>query len=290
MRDYLIVTDSTADLPESYVKEHGVGVLYLKCILDGVVYDNNNPIDNKVFYDKERNGSMPTTSQLNPFDIKEALLEFGKEYKKILYIAFSSGLSGTYSSAMIAADELKDEAPELDIRVVDSKAAALGEGLLVHKAVMMQEEGCGFEEVVNFVQDHALNIIHVFTVDDLNHLYRGGRVSKATAIIGSIVGVKPLLHVDDEGHLINLGTARGRKKSLKRLVDMLEERMDAYAEKDDEPIFIGHGDCLEDAEFVAAEIKKRFGFDVTMIDYVGPVIGSHSGPGTVALFRMGGHR
>lgn len=289
MNDFKIVTDSTADLPESYYKEHNVGVLHLSCLLDGEVYGAKNPIVAQTVYDRIRQGSMPTTSQVNPEEAKEGLLEFLKESKNILYIAFSSGLSGTFQSVKIAAEEIMEEDDSVKIVVIDSFAAALGEGLLVYKAVEMKEKGASFDETCIWTEKHRLNIVHVFTVDDLNHLFRGGRVSRAAAVIGTVVGIKPLLHVDNDGHLINIGKARGRKKSLLNIIDMLGERAGGLKDPK-EPVFIGHGDCLEDAEFCADEIRKRYGTETILIDYVGPVIGCHTGPGVVAIFTLGEYR
>lgn len=289
MGDFIIVTDSTSDLPDSYYQENDVKMMSLSCILDGVTYGKDKKLDINAFYNALKNGSLPTTSQINPEEAKNSFLEYAKESKNILYIAFSSGLSGTYQSGVIAMEELKDEHPEINICVIDSLCASLGEGLLVHKAVCMRKDGASFEETVNYVKDHVLNIGHVFTVDDLFHLYRGGRVSKATAVLGSMINIKPILHVDNEGHLINIAKARGRKKSLLNLVDLMEERVGSYKDKND-IVFISHSDCVDDAQFVADEIKKRFGIESFLIDYIGPVIGSHTGVGTVALFFMADKR
>lgn len=291
MADFIIVTDSTSDLPNSYYAENDVKVMYLSCIMDGVTYGKEKQLDINEFYKNVRNGSLPTTSQINPQEAKDEIIEFAKENKNILYIAFSSGLSGTYQSGIIAMDELKDERPDINLVVVDSLCASLGEGLLVHKAVEMRKQGKSFDETCTYIKEHVLNIGHVFTVDDLYHLYRGGRVSKATAVIGSMINIKPILHVDDEGHLINIGKARGRKKSLLNLVDLMEEKMGSYNDPEkNNIIFISHSDCKDDAQIVADEITKRFGFKTFLIDYIGPVIGSHTGAGTVALFFMADKR
>ena len=175
------------------------------------------------------------------------------------------------------------------IIVIDSLCASLGEGLLVHKAVMLKESGKSFSETADWIEKNKLHIVHNFTVDDLNHLYRGGRVSKATAFLGTIVNIKPILHVDDEGHLIPLSKVRGRKKSLIALVDSMEQQMGTWKEKND-IVFISHGDSLADAKFVATLIKERFGIDSFLINYVGSTIGAHSGPGTIALFYLGDYR
>ncbi len=232
---------------------------------------------------------MPTTSQVNPDQARRVIEKYMEETKNILVISFSSGLSGTVNSVKIAAEELREENPDLNIYVIDSLCASMGEGLLVHYALANRDAGMTLEENAKWLEDHKLNIVHSFTVDDLFHLYRGGRVSRGSAIVGSIVNIKPVLHVDDEGHLINLFTVRGRKKSLKSLVDYMGEHMGSYADKND-IVFISHSDCEEDAQFVADEIKSRFGITSFMINYIGPTIGSHTGCGTVALFFLGDAR
>ena len=182
----------------------------------------------------------------------------------ILHIAFSSALSSSYNNACIAANEVMEEHPGARIVVVDSLAASMGEGLIVYKAVEMKKSGKSMDEIIDFVNNHKLNVVHNFTVDDLNHLYRGGRVSKTTAIIGTLANIKPILHVDDEGRLINIGKVRGRKKSLIALVDRMEEHIGSYRDKND-VVFISHGDCLQDAQFVAGLVKERFGIETTKI-------------------------
>ncbi len=286
MSTFKIITDSTSDLPKDYYKEHDLGLVSLSCLLDGVTYNKSRELDVYEFYEKLRNGSMPTTSQVNPEEAKEAILEYLQESKELLYIAFSSGLSGTYQSVKIATDEILEENPDVKIVVIDSLCASLGEGLLVHKAVEMRDAGYSLDETAEYIQSHLLNLVHAFTVDDLNHLYRGGRISKATALVGTAIGIKPMLHVSDEGKLVTVGKIRGRKKSLIGLVDLMEEKIGSFKDKND-IIFISHGDCEKDAQVVADEIKRRFGYESFMMNHVGPVIGAHSGPGTVALFFWG---
>jgi len=289
MSSYVIVTDNMADLPESYIQEHGLKVLSLSYIIDGKTYDREHPQDVGEFYNQMRNGSMPTTSQVNPEQAKEAFLACMEQGNDVLYLAFSSGLSGTYNSGRIAADEIKEENlyPEQRIIVVDTLSASLGEGLLVHKAVKLKEAGKSMDEAAAWVEENKLHLCHNFTVDDLFHLHRGGRVSKATAILGTMINIKPVLHVDDEGHLIAIGKVRGRKKSLAALVDRMGEQIKGF---ENEEVFISHGDCLEDAEYVEKLVRERFGIEHFIINHVGPTIGAHSGPGTMALFFMGNPR
>ena len=289
---YKILTDSTADLPAEYLEEHKVGCMPISYILDGVTYGRDRELDWKEFYAMMRNeGKMPTTSQINPQEAKEYLEEYCKTDKEILYLAFSSGLSGTCGNLRMAAQEVMEEQPDVKIRVVDSLAASMGEGLFVHKAVRMRDQGKSMEETAQWLEEHARNVVHVFTVDDLFHLYRGGRVSRTAAVLGTLVSIKPKLHVDDEGHLILIGKVRGRKKSLSALVDYMGEKMGSWTEENrDDYVFISHGDALEDAEYVRDLIKERFGFRNFLINHIGPTIGAHSGPGTIALFFMGESR
>ena len=283
---YLITTDNMADLPEEYLKEKQLLTMSLTYLLNGQTYNAENSLPYQEFYKKMREGCMPTTSQINPQEAKEKLAEFLKINKNIIHIAFSGGLSGTFNSVRLAAQELMEEQPDCRITVIDSLAASMGEGLLVYKALEQQEAGLSYEEMVEWIENNKLHVCHYFTVDDLFHLYRGGRVSKAAAVLGTMINLKPVLHVDDEGHLIPLSKVRGRKKSLNALVDGMEKQMGSFREKND-IIFLSHGDCYEDALYVQEQIKKRFGIEKFMISPVGPTIGAHSGPGPVALFFMG---
>lgn len=289
MNLYRITTDNTADLPYSFYEEHEIPFMYLPYVMEGKRYTWKTELPVGEFYSRMRSGRMPTTSQYNAEEVKvfwKPLLEQGID---ILHIAFSSGLSGSCNSARIAADDLKGKYPDRKIVVIDSLCASLGEGLLVWHAVKKKEEGASLEEVAAWLMENRLHLCHVFTVDDLNHLYRGGRVSKAAAVFGTMVNIKPLLHVDNEGHLIPLSKVRGRKRSLLKLVDMMEERIGGYRDKNP-MIMISHGDCLEEAEYVREKVKERFGYDTFLINHVGATIGAHSGPGTMALFFLGDHR
>lgn len=291
MRNYVITTDTTSDLPKSYIEEHNITVLPLTYVLEGVTYTQDNGLEFNEFYGKMRNGSMPTTSQVNPTQAKEVFLKYYKEGYDILHIAFSSALSGSYNSARIAAMEVMEENPDSKIVVIDSLCASLGEGLLIHKAVIMKENGKPIDEVTQYLEDNKLHVCHNFTPLDLFHLYRGGRVSKTAAVLGTMINIKPILHVDKDGRLIPIDKVRGRKKSLITLVDKMEEQIGNYIEENKrDGVFIGHGDTLEDAQFVADLIKERFGIESFLIDYVGPVIGAHTGAGILALFFMGESR
>lgn len=289
MNQFVIVTDSSADLPKTYLKEHGIFTMSLLYTIDGETFNSDDDEAASSFYDKVRNGSMPTTSQVNPDFAGKAIKEALKSNKNVLCLSFSSGLSGTYNSTRIAAEEIMDDDESANIIVVDTLCASMGEGLLVHKAVCMMEEGKSLEETAQWVEENKKHIIHAFTVSDLYHLYRGGRVKKAAAIVGTIINLKPILNVDEEGRLNNVMNVRGRNKSLRALVDIMEEKMGSFKSMND-IVFISHCDALEDAQSVAEDIKERFGIESFMINPIGPTIGAHSGPDTVALFFMGDER
>jgi DegV family protein with EDD domain len=289
MDHFKIVTDSTADLPQEYFDIHNIGCLHLSYILDGVTYGRDKKLDYKEFYSLMRSGKMPTTSQVNPDEAKTAFLSYKRENKKILYLAFSSGLSGTYNSGVVAAKEVMEEDPRCKIIVIDTLAASLGEGLLVYKAVQMRQEGKTFEETAEWISKHVLNLVHAFTVDDLFHLFRGGRVSKTAAFFGTLASIKPQMHVDDEGHLVLVSKVRGRKKSLQGLVDYMDKHVGSYRDQN-KVVFISHGDVQDDAEYVRDLVQKKFGIESFIIHPVGPTIGAHSGPGTLALFFFGDER
>lgn len=286
MREYVITTDNNADLPEEYYKEHNVGCMYFSYTMDDVLYKQGSYMPEGEFYGKMRAGSMPTTAQVNPEEARLLFEPYLKEGKDILHIAFSSGLSGTYNSCRIAVEELREEYPDRIITIIDSLAASLGQGLLVYLTQKLKEEGADMQTAAEWAENHRKNIVHLFTVDDLNHLYRGGRVSKTTAVLGGMLNIKPILHVDDEGKLIPIGKVRGRKKSILELASLMDEKLGSHKDTCD-TIFISHGDCLEDAKFLAEKIKARYQINTEIINYVGSVIGAHSGPGTLALFFVG---
>lgn len=289
MGDYIVSTTSTADLTAEFCSDHGVDINYLTFTIDGIDYkdDINESMSYEEFYSGMRNGRMSSTSACNIEQAVEFFEKYAREGIDVLHISFSSGLSSTYNNEYIAAQDVMDRYPDRSIIVIDSLCASRGQGLLVYYAVMMKERGCTINEVSEWVENNKLHLCHQFTVDDLHHLHRGGRVSKTVAVVGTIVNVKPVLHVDNEGRLIPLKNVRGRKKSLITLVDNMLEQIDGY---DNEMIYIGHGDCLEDAEFVKELVIDKTGIRNIEIGYVGSVIGSHSGPGTIALFFLGNER
>ena len=284
------MTDSSADLTAELVAELGVEVIPLSFTMEDKTYYNfpdNRDIDPADFYNRLRNGAMATTSAVNVATYTDTIEPMLKEGKDVLVLAFSSGLSATCRSAQIAAEELMEQYPDRKVYVVDTLCASLGQGLLVWYAANLKKEGKTIEEVRDWTEEHKLNLCHWFTVDDLHFLKRGGRISAATAVLGTMLSIKPVMHVDNEGHLIKVGTARGRNASLKALVDHMAQ---TAQEPGKQVVFISHGDCLADAQKVADDVKSRFGVETVIINYVGPVIGAHSGPGTVALFFMGSER
>lgn len=287
MRDYIITVNSTVDTGKEWLKERNVPVIPLKYTIDGQEYTDMYGLSDKEFFQKLREGKMSVTSQINPEEAKEMLEPYVKEGKDVLHLAFSSALSGTCNSMKIAAEELQEEYPEAKVIVVDTLCACMGEAMLLYYALKQKEAGKTIEEVAQWVEENKLHVCHNVTVDDLFHLHRGGRVSKTAAVLGTMVKVKPIIHMDDNGALQVIGKERGRKKSLHKIVDMAVERSEGW---DNEIIMITHGDCLEDAEYVAKLVREKMGIENVFIHNIGTVIGSHTGPGVVATFCMGNKR
>lgn len=290
MADFVIVTDATSDLTPALVEELGVIVLPMPFTVDGKDYFNypdSREMDPHVFYDLLRAEKQSTTAQLTTAVFIDAFSPFLEEGKDVLYMAFSSALSGTYDSSRMAAEELRGKYPDRKILPVDTKAASMGQALMVYYAAQQKKAGKTIDETAAYVEENRLKIAHWFTVDDLNHLKRGGRVSSAAALFGSLLGIKPVLHVDDEGRLIPMSKVRGRENALKALVDRMEET--ALNPKTD-MVFISHGDDPAAAARVEQMVKDRLGVPTVITGPIGPVIGSHSGPGTVALFFLASRR
>ncbi|MBE6985525.1 MAG: DegV family protein [Ruminococcaceae bacterium] len=290
MNNYIILTDSSADLPLSIYNELDIQVLPLSFLLDGEVYHNTpdeSSIAFKEVYAQLRSGKNVTTSAVNVETFKEAFLPYVQDGKDILYLGFSSGLSGTFSAGTIAAQELLEEYPERKIVCVDTLCASLGQGMLVYMTAKKRAEGFSLSEAAEYAEKIKLNVCHWFTVDDLFFLKRGGRISATTALVGSALGIKPILHVDNEGHLISVSKTRGRKKAI---TSLLEQMKASAIDPSTQIPMISHGDCVEDANVLADALRKEFGVKDVIINYVGPVIGAHSGPGTLALFFIGKER
>ena len=287
MSEYKIVTDSGCDLPQEMLSSLDVRTVPLIVNFKGEDREDTVDVGIQEMYAGLRDGEAATTSAVNPdrwMEKMEGVLAQGID---VLTITFSSGLSTTYQSAVIAGNELKEKYPDRKIIVVDSLAASLGQGLLIWYACKMKDAGMGIDELAAWVEENRLHLCHWFTVDDLMYLKRGGRVSAATALVGTMLQIKPVLHVDDEGHLINVSKTRGRKASIQALAQKAVELGEGF---DNSTMFICHGDCIEDAEYLAGILKEKCGVQEVFIGYTGAVIGSHSGPGTLALFFLGEHR
>lgn len=287
---YEIVTDSSANLPEAMIDEFGLSILSLVFRVKGEEYASyikGEVADLASFYRMMREKENITTSLVNLEKCSELFEDILNQGKDLLYIGFSSGLSGSFQAVSMLVQELQEKYPERKIYAVDTLAAALGEGLLVYYASKMRKEGKGIDEVKDWLLENRLKLCHWFTVDDLFFLHRGGRVSKTSAVLGSMLNIKPVMHVDDEGHLILMEKARGRRKSLDALCSHMEE---TAIDPENQIVFISHGDCIEDAEYLANRVKERLNVKDVMIHILDPVIGAHSGPGTVALFYIGTKR
>ena len=283
---YQIITDSCCDFTEAQYNQWNVVSVPLTVTYNNENHENfSDEAAVKAFYDELRNGVTASTAAVNPDGWASAMEPALKEGKDVLVLAFSSGLSTTYQSAVIAGNELKETYPERNIIVIDTLCAALGQGLLVWHASRKQAAGMGIEEVAAWVEANKLNICHWVTVDDLSHLKRGGRISATTAIVGTMLNIKPIIYVDNEGHLINTAKVRGRKTAIEFLAKKFGE-----TGTDKETVFIGHGDCAEDAAALEAILKEKYGVKNVITGFVGPVIGAHTGPGVLVVFYMGSTR
>lgn len=286
MKDYVICTDSCADLSSGMLAAVDVKALHLHTLLDNQEYLLEEGEEEQRlgdFYEQLRQGRTSSTSQVTPWEYRDAFSPVLAQGKDILYIGFSSGLSATVNAARLAASELEKVFPAGKVNVVDSLSASMGLGLLVWHAAMMKKQGKSLDEVTHWVEANKLRVMHLFTVDDLNFLKRGGRLSGRTAFVGTALNIKPMLRIDNLGQISAVYTIRGRRKSLLTMVDEMGK---SAREPQNQTIFISHGDCPEDAQFLAGEIRSRFGVKEIYVNFVGPVIGGHSGPGTVALFYL----
>ena len=289
-KEYVIMTDSSCDLPQELADQLGLEVLPLEVMADGKNYRNwldGREIGFKEFYKLAREGKELKTSAVNTAAFEEKMEKLLKEGKDILYIGFSSGLSTTYNSGEAAARELREKYLDRKIYTVDTLAASLGQGMIIYYAAKKKEAGATIEEVRDFVENEKLHMCHWFTVDDLNYLKRGGRISAATAAVGTMLSIKPVMHMDNEGHLVAVGKARGRKAALCQLLDTMGELGEGL---EGQTTFICHSDCMDDAQYVASQMKERFGVAQVNINWIGPVIGAHTGPGTIGIFFWGSER
>lgn len=290
MRDYVIMTDSCCDLTAYMAHELELEVIPLTLHMDGQNYPNDlagTAISHEEFYQRIRQGKLATTSAANVGQYQDAMRNILEQGKDIVCICFSSALSTTYQSANIAANDLIPEYPDSRIYVIDSLCASLGQGLLVYLAGQQKKNGLSADQLAAWVEQTKGNICHWFTVDDLNYLKLGGRVSATTALVGTMLSIKPVMHMSDEGKLTAVGKARGRKASLKALLDSVER---LSIDPASQTMFICHADCEEEARWMAEQLKERFGVKTVYINYIGPVIGSHTGPNTLGLFFVGTER
>ena len=290
MRKFKIVTDSACDLPNDLVKELDLTVLPLTLTVGEKNFANHpdeRDIACKDFYDMMRNGAVATTAAVSIGVFEEAFRELTADGSDLLYLGFSSGLSATWHSGHLAAQTVMEERENVKILTVDTLCASLGQGMFVYLVAKKADEGGSIEEIKEYAENLVQHLCHSFTVDDLVYLKRGGRVSAATALVGGLLNIKPVLHVDSEGHLVSIGKSRGRKASIMALTDYIKGR---ELPETKEIAFICHGDCIEDANLLSDILKNNLGFKEVIIGYTGPVIGAHSGPGTLALFFVGGNR
>ena len=288
-RQFVIVTDSGCDMPSEYLKEQGVELVNLGFLMDNVLYggDDGAEIDVKVFYDRVRKGAMPTTHQVNVNCAIEHIEKYLKQGKDVLVIAFSSVLSGTAGSFQVAAKELNEKYKDRKVLVSDSLCASMGQGLYLDYALKKSDMGASLQETYDYLEGIKQNMCHYFTVDNLFHLKRGGRVSAVTAFMGTLLSIKPVMHVNAEGKLVPVAKAMGRKKSIKELFERMKKN---HALQAGDPVFISHADCVEDAAALKAMVEKEFPENEVTINYIGAAIGAHSGPGTLAIFFKGKQR
>ena len=284
-----IITDSACDLKREYIDKNNIALLSLILNLEGqaIKDDLGKSLSYEEFYNKMRHGATPTTSQINAHDFEEEFTKYIKNGDSIIYISISSSLSGTFNSANIARNNLIEEYPEAKIELVDSSSVSMGQGLLVLKACEMRDNGASIDEIVEWLEENKRKVIHSILIDDLNHLKRGGRISGATATIGSLLNIKPSAYLDDEGKLVQGEKIKGKKKALRFLANEVKERA---VETENEVLYICHGDCLEEAEALRDIILQEVKFKDVIINYVGNVVGAHAGPGVLAAIFLGKNR
>ncbi|MBQ8004303.1 MAG: DegV family protein [Oscillospiraceae bacterium] len=286
MNDFVIITDSGCDISAEILSRRGIRSQSLTFrFTDEDREYKNEDLSAKDFYDKMRAGAAAKTSAINIEGFKEIFREELQNGRDVLYLGFSSGLSNTYNAGRLAAEELLEEFPERRVIAVDTLCASAGQGLIVMLAADKKDEGKGIEEVARYVMEIRLKLCHWFTVDDLKYLKRGGRVSPTVAFVGGMLNIKPVMHVDDEGHLVNVSKVRGRKTALRTIADKYAELALDKSGK----VYISHGDCMDDVNEIKGYLEEK-GAKVELITDVGPVIGSHSGPGTLAVFFLGSER
>lgn len=286
MREFVITTETNSDLPVEFVEQHQIGIIPHYYTIEDEVYGDGRELTIREFYDAMRAQKKAATMASNPAVIYDKFADYAKEGKDILHISFSSALSGGYGNIVMVAGEIKEEYPEMNIIVVDTMSASLGEGMLIKKAVDMRAEGKSIEETAAVIEELKNHLKIQFIVDDLNHLFRGGRLSRTSAILGTVANIKPILEINNEGKLVAAAKVRGSKKAMATIVDNMEANLGSYKDKQ---IFIGimHGDAEEEAEYFKKLIQERFGYEEFVVVPIGPSIGAHSGPGTVGIVYLG---
>lgn len=289
MKNYIITTDNNADLPDEYYKEHNIDIVLFSYMIDDVIYDGvENSLSIEEFYEKVRNGAMPCTQQVNPENSRIFLEKYVRKGMPVIHLSFSSGLSGTYNSVCMGANEIKEAYPDAKITVIDTLCASMGQGLLVHEVLKRQRAGMSYEELVEWIENNKLRIVHDVIADDLFHLHRGGRVSKFAAVVGTKLGVKPIIHLNSEGKLIPYSKQRHKSSAMRYLANNLDRRI--KVEDNLSTVAISHSACLEDAKKLATIIEKDPRVGEIIISDIGPTIGSHTGTGTIALFYFADNR
>ncbi|MCD8197699.1 MAG: DegV family protein [Lachnospiraceae bacterium] len=283
MNDYVITTDNCADLPDEFFPQNGVGLICLTCMMDGQDYNADHPISGPDFFNRLREGATPTTSQITPDQAKSFFEGYLKEGKDVVHVAFASGMSGSCGTAMMAAEELNQKYPDHKVIVIDSLRAALGQGLLVERMVKMKAEGAPIDEVAAWCEKARHQVVSYILLEDMSLLYRGGRLSKDNAVPGSMVGIKPLILIGDDGKLQVVGKIRGHKKAVQTILASLMEKLG----EGEKTVTISHGDCAEAAEAVKKQLIEDYGMENVEIGYLGVITGTHTGPGTLLISAMG---
>lgn len=287
IKEFIISTDSVSDLPLEYLEKNNVVINELNYILDGEEYNSIMPVEGiKRFYKDIKSGGLPTTSALNPTAAKEKFKENIENGYDVIHISFSSGLSSSYNNAVLGANQVMEEFPDAKVIVVDALSVTSGQGIIVKKAVELKKEGMSIDQIKEWIEENKKMVIHEFTVSDLGHLVRGGRLSKSSAIIGGILHINPLLKLDDNGKIVAFGKVRGRKKALNTLVDNMKEQINEQTDT----VLICHADCEEDAKYVKNRIEEKYKIKEIIINYMSPVIGTHTGQGCVVFSYIGKHR
>jgi DegV family protein with EDD domain len=285
----VLLIDSCCDLPLKFVEKNNLASIGMICTIGGRDYldDFGKTLTYEKFYDELRKQTIATTSQINAYRFCEVFKQYVQENKSIIYIGFSSGMSGTYNNAVMAKDMILDEYENADITVIDTKSASIGQGLIIYYAVEMLQNGCNKEEIVSWIENNKMNMNHWFIVESLEHLKRGGRISSAKAAVGTLLNIKPIITIDNNGNLINFTNIRGKKRALKYLIDKFRERIE-----NPEQMIVGisHGDCLKDALLLEKLVRDEFGVKDVIINKLGPTIGSHCGPGMLSLCFFGNRR